>query len=64
MAETGSAGGMAAAALVGLKGGTLLQAIGAASLLYKIHWVLFVIPLVIGWKLPALEEMLWLLPMR
>lgn len=32
MAETGSAGGMAAAALVGLKGGTLLQAIGAASL--------------------------------
>lgn len=32
MAETGSAGGMAAAALVGLKGGTLTQAIGAASL--------------------------------
>ena len=32
MAETGSAGGMAASALVGLKGGTLLQAIAAASL--------------------------------
>jgi L-serine dehydratase len=32
MAETGSAGGMAAAALVGLKGGSLSQAIGAASL--------------------------------
>jgi L-serine dehydratase len=32
MAETGSAGGMAAAALVGLKGGTLEQAIAAASL--------------------------------
>lgn len=32
MAETGSAGGMAAAALAGLKGGTLSQAIGAASL--------------------------------
>jgi L-serine dehydratase len=32
MAETGSAGGMAAAALVGMKGGTLEQAIAAASL--------------------------------
>jgi L-serine dehydratase len=32
MAETGSAGGMAAAALVGLNGGSLSQAIGAASL--------------------------------
>jgi L-serine dehydratase len=32
MAETGSGGGMAAAAIVGMKGGTLLQSIAAASL--------------------------------
>ena len=32
MAETGSGGGMAAAALVGMKGGTLEQAMTAASL--------------------------------
>lgn len=32
MAETGSGGGMAAAAIVGMKGGTLKQSIAAASL--------------------------------
>ena len=32
MAETGSGGGMAAAAIVGMKGGTLLQSVAAASL--------------------------------
>jgi L-serine dehydratase len=32
MAETGSGGGMAAAAIVGMKGGSLLQSIAAASL--------------------------------
>lgn len=32
MAETGSGGGMAAAAIVGMKGGSLLQSITAASL--------------------------------
>jgi L-serine dehydratase len=32
MAETGSGGGMAAAALVGMKGGTLEQALAAASM--------------------------------